>query len=294
MTINYLLKKSIYAALVLILVFIALSVFSGLRQEEIISVVFAPQKSQSGPNQPPSDANKPSQKAEATSKKKVPRPLHNHRAFGEREDERLKLVARYIQDEGITDPNVVGALRTVPRHSFVRQTDLSAAYVDRPLYIGLGQTISQPYIVAYMTAALKLEKDDKLLEIGTGSGYQAVVCAEIAAEVYTIEILEQLAKSAAERLGKLGYRNVFVKAADGYFGWEEHEPFDAIIVTCAAGFVPPPLIQQLKPGGKMIIPLGSPFGAQTLVLLTKDAQGRVTSRQLLPVRFVPMTGRVEK
>jgi protein-L-isoaspartate(D-aspartate) O-methyltransferase len=145
-----------------------------------------------------------------------------------------------------------------------------------------------------MTDALQLDPNDKVLEVGTGSGYQAAVCAETVNRVYSIEILEPLAKSAKQLLNELGYKNVFVKFADGYYGWPENAPFDAIIVTCAAGFVPPPLIQQLKPGGKMIIPLSSPFGYQTLAILTKDQQERVTSRQLLPVRFVPMTGRVER
>ena len=145
-----------------------------------------------------------------------------------------------------------------------------------------------------MTEALKLSPKLKVLEIGTGSGYQAAVCAEIVQEVYTIEILEELAKSAKERLKELGYRNVFVKAADGYFGWKEKGPFDAIIVTCAAGFVPPPLIEQLKPDGRMILPVGSPYGAQWLVLITKDDKGKVRSKELFPVRFVPMVGQIDK
>jgi len=145
-----------------------------------------------------------------------------------------------------------------------------------------------------MTEALELDPNCNVLEVGTGSGYQAAVCAEIARKVYTIEILEKLAKSAKERLKKLGYHNVFVKAGDGYYGWEEKGPFDVIIVTCAAGFVPPPLVKQLKPGGKMILPRGSPYGSQWLVLVTKDDKGKVSSRRLMPVRFVPMTGRMSK
>jgi protein-L-isoaspartate(D-aspartate) O-methyltransferase len=145
-----------------------------------------------------------------------------------------------------------------------------------------------------MTETLKLKPDSKVLEIGTGSGYQAAVCAEIAAEVYTIEILEELAKSAEKRLKELGCRNVSVKAGDGYFGWEEKGPFDAIIVTCAAGFVPPPLIQQLKPNGLMILPLGSPYGAQQLVLVTKSREGKITSNGLIPVQFVPMLGQASE
>jgi len=204
------------------------------------------------------------------------------------------MVATQIRDRGIRDPNVLSAMFTVPRHAFVRPDDWRRAYGDHPLPIGLGQTISQPYIVAYMTQALRLGPDSKVLEVGTGSGYQAAVCAEIAKEVYTIEILEELAESAKERLAELGYANVFVRAGDGYFGWPQKGKFDAIIVTCAAGFVPPPLIEQLKPNGKMILPLGSPFGAQTLVLVTIDDKGRPHSRSLLPVRFVPMIGSVTK
>ena len=182
----------------------------------------------------------------------------------------------------------------VPRHAFVPEHYQSRAYANHPLPIGLNQTISQPYIVAYMTQALSLEPNDKVLEIGTGSGYQAAVCAEIAREVYTIEILQPLAKSAAARLKNLEYKNVTVKTGDGYFGWRQHAPFDAVIVTAAAGFVPPPLIEQLKPGGLMILPVGSPYGLQTLVLITKNEEGAVRSRRLLPVAFVPMTGRVQQ
>jgi len=146
-----------------------------------------------------------------------------------------------------------------------------------------------------MTEALNLTPDSNVLEIGTGSGYQAAVAAEIARQVYTIEIIEPLAAAAKQRLKHLGYRNVFTKAADGFYGWPDHAPFDAIIITAAASFIPPPLIEQLKPSGRMIIPLGSPYGVQTLVLVTKDAAGRVTTKRLLPVRFVPMLGRaIEK
>jgi len=227
-------------------------------------------------------------------KEKVPRPDHSHPAFSERVEEREKMVDRQIKARDVKDPNVLKALRTVPRHGFVRHDDLRRAYSDQPLPIGKGQTISQPYIVAYMTDALELSPESKVLEIGTGSGYQAAVAAEIAREVYTIEIIEALAETAKERLEELGYRNVFAKAGDGYYGWEEKGPFDAIIITAAAGLVPPPLKEQLKPGGKMILPLGSPYGAQTLVLVTKDEKGKIHSRSLLPVRFVPMTGQVQR
>lgn len=225
---------------------------------------------------------------------KLPRPTHDHPAFKERVDERSRMAARQIKARDIDDPNVLTAMRTVPRHAFVRPSDLRRAYSDHPLPIGLGQTISQPYIVAYMTEALKLDPNDKVLEVGAGSGYQAAVCGEIAREVSTIEILPELAKSAERRLKELGYANVSVKGADGYFGWKEKAPFDAIIVTCAAGMVPPPLIEQLKLDGRMILPLGSPFGFQTLVLITKNDQGEVRSRRLLPVRFVPMLGAVQE
>lgn len=240
------------------------------------------------------DPNQSSQKQTSAKKKdkKPPRPDHSHPAFKERIKERNRLVSRWSWARDIKDPNVLTAMRTVPRHEFVLPGDSRRAYADHPIPIGYGQTISQPYIVAYMTQALKLQPDQKVLEVGTGSGYQAAVCAELAQEVYTIEIIEPLAKSAKQRLKKLGYPNVFVKAADGYFGWPEHAPFDAIIVTAAAGFVPPPLIEQLKPNGRMILPLGSPYGSQTLVLITKDDKGEVRSKAVLPVRFVPMTGQI--
>ena len=168
------------------------------------------------------------------------------------------------------------------------------AYGDHPLPIEHNQTISQPYIVAFMTDALKLKPDSKVLEVGTGSGYQAAICAEIAREVYTIEIVEPLAKTAKERLKKLGYKNVFVKAGDGFFGWPEKAPFEAIIGTAAAKRIPEPLLEQLKPGGRMIIPTGSPYGFQYLELITKDKEGKIRKSRVMPVRFVPMTGEVQK
>ncbi len=231
---------------------------------------------------------------EQDSGRQAARPTHNHPAFTQRTTERNQMVARQIQERDVSDLDVLRAMRTVPRHAFVMKQDLRRAYRDHPLPIGLGQTISQPYIVAYMTEVLKLGPNSRVLEIGTGSGYQAAVCAEIAGEVFTIEILEKLAESAKKHLAELGYQNVYVKAGDGYFGWSRHGPFDAIIITAAAGMIPPPLIEQLKPGGRMILPLGSPFGAQTLVLVTKDAEGRVQTRRLLAVRFVPMIGKVEE
>ncbi|MDP6380228.1 MAG: protein-L-isoaspartate(D-aspartate) O-methyltransferase, partial [Phycisphaerae bacterium] len=224
----------------------------------------------------------------ADKQKRPPRPSHKHPGFKERSDERNEMVRFQIEARGVKDVKVVRALRTVPRHSFVRPRDLKRAYGDYPLPIGLGQTISQPYIVAYMTEMLKLKPGDKVLEVGTGSGYQAAICAELAQEVYTIEIIEQLGKQAKNRLKDLGYLNVQAKLGDGYFGWPKKGPFDAIIVTCAGGLVPPPLIEQLKPGGRMILPLGHPFGLQYLVLVTKDTKGVVKNRRLLPVRFVPL------
>jgi protein-L-isoaspartate(D-aspartate) O-methyltransferase len=185
-------------------------------------------------------------------------------------------------------------MRVVPRHAFIRAAEQPYAYADTPLPIGLDQTISQPYIVAFMTEALQLKPDSKVLEIGTGSAYQAAVCAEIAEKVYTIEIVEELAKSAEKRLKELGYPNVFVRAGDGFFGWKEHAPYDVIIGTAAAGRIPPPLIEQLKPGGRMILPTGSPRGFQYLVLITKDQDGKLHRKNVMPVRFVPMTGEVQK
>jgi protein-L-isoaspartate(D-aspartate) O-methyltransferase len=200
------------------------------------------------------------------------------------------MVAAQIEAREIRDPNVLRAMRTVPRHEFIPKSQRAYAYEDRPLRIGSEQTISQPYIVALMTETLALDPNSVVLEIGTGSGYQAAVCAEIAREVYSIEIVESLAKSAAEVLAKLGYDNVHVKAGDGYYGWPEKGPFDAIIGTAAAKDIPPPLIEQLKPGGRMILPVDGERGFQHLILVTKDEQGQLHRKKVLPVRFVPMTG----
>ena len=285
-------KKPIYVFLFLLVLLAAVLGIFALKKSARRGLTFAAENKKA-------DANKAAeQKAKEPNEVEVRRPDHNHPAFRERIQERRQMVTVYIEKPrwapDIKDPNVITAMKTVPRHAFVRRSDLRRAYADHPLEIGLGQTISQPYIVAYMTEVLKLRPDCNVLEVGTGSGYQAAVCAEIAREVYTVEILEKLAKSAKERLNKLGYHNVFVKAADGYFGWEEKGPFDAIIVTCAAGFVPPPLVEQLKPGGRMILPRGSPYGSQWLVMVIKDDKGKVSSRRLMPVRFVPMTGRMSK
>jgi len=226
--------------------------------------------------------------------KSLPRPIRKHPAFVERVAERARMVDWQVEARGIADPNVLAAMQAVPRHAFVPDNQQRYAYNDRPLEIGYGQTISQPYVVAFMTEALRLKRDSKVLEIGTGSGYQAAVCAEICREVYTIEIVEELAKRAGKCLKELGYRNVFVKAGDGFFGWPEHAKFDAIIGTAAAGRVPEPLIEQLKPGGRMILPVGSAGGFQYLVLITKDKDGNLTRSNVMPVRFVPMTGEVQK
>ena len=205
------------------------------------------------------------------------------------ESERLAMVKTQIKARDVNDERVLAAMRQAPRHLFVRPQDLAEAYDDTPLSIGYGQTISQPYIVAYMTEALKLTGREKVLEIGTGSGYQAAVLAHAAREVYSVEVIDALYAQARDRLQALGYWSVHLRSGDGYFGWQEKAPFDCIIVTCAAGHIPPPLLSQLKPGGRMIIPVGSAWNVQRLVLAEKDSTGKVTTRSLLPVRFVPMT-----
>ncbi|SEQ94413.1 protein-L-isoaspartate(D-aspartate) O-methyltransferase [Nitrosomonas sp. Nm51] len=189
------------------------------------------------------------------------------------------------------DENVIKALNTVPRHEFVPKKLQQSAYDNRPLPIGHGQTISQPYIVAIMTNLLGVGKNDRILEIGTGSGYQIAVLAELVNKAYSIEIIEPLGKEAKARLQRLGYDNISLKIGDGYYGWEEHAPFDAIIVTAAASHIPPPLIQQLRPGGRMLIPVGSRFMVQELLLVEKTEEGKISTQQLLPVAFVPLTGK---
>ncbi|MCC6490524.1 MAG: protein-L-isoaspartate(D-aspartate) O-methyltransferase [Candidatus Hydrogenedentes bacterium] len=191
--------------------------------------------------------------------------------------------------QGVKNEAVLKAMRTVPRHLFVPEQHVDRAYGDYPLPIGYGQTISQPYIVAFMTELLKPKPEGIALEIGTGSGYQAAILAQVVKKVYTIEIVEALADSAAKRVAELGYGNIETRQGDGYYGWPEHGPFDAIIVTAAASHIPPPLIEQLKPGGRMVIPVGSPFGSQYLFLIEKAKDGSVTQRNVLPVRFVPLT-----
>jgi protein-L-isoaspartate(D-aspartate) O-methyltransferase len=188
------------------------------------------------------------------------------------------------------DERVLAAMEKVPRHRFVPAGEVRNAYANRPLPIGHGQTISQPYIVALMTELAVPRRDAVVLEIGTGSGYQAAILAELVRTVCTIEIIEPLARQADARLRAEGYANVRTKVADGWYGWPECGPFDAIVVTAAASQIPPPLVQQLKPGGRMVIPVGAPFLAQHLVLVDKAADGTVSTRQVLPVAFVPLTG----
>ena len=188
------------------------------------------------------------------------------------------------------DARVLQALADVPRAEFVPADERVSAYLDVPLPIGHGQTISQPYIVALMTALLQPAAGDKVLEVGAGSGYQAAVLARLVRQVHTVEIVPALARACRERLARLGVANVVVHEGDGGAGWADEEPFDAIVVTAAARRVPPPLLAQLKPGGRLAIPLGEPDGSQELVLLEKDARGEVAARAVLPVRFVPLTG----
>ncbi len=200
--------------------------------------------------------------------------------------ERREMVEYQIEGRGIRDARVLKAMMKVPRHEFVLKSYRSRAYIDSPLPIGEGQTISQPYIVAFMTEILALEKSHKILEIGTGSGYQAAVLAEICDTVYTIEIFETLGKKASELFDELNYHNIKVKIGDGYKGWKEHAPFDRIIVTCAPTHIPEPLQEQLEEGGMMIIPTGE-YYAQNLILLKKK-KGKLIRESVLPVRFVPM------
>jgi protein-L-isoaspartate(D-aspartate) O-methyltransferase len=201
------------------------------------------------------------------------------------------MVREQIESRQVVDRRTLAALRKVPRHLFVPADQAPLAYADHPLPIGHEQTISQPYIVAFMTEALGLQGGETVLEVGTGSGYQAAVLAEIATRVYTIEIVAPLAREARARLGGLGYRNVEVRAGDGYQGWPEKAPFDAIMVTAAAPRVPQPLKDQLKDGGRLVLPVGEEY--QELVLLTRRGD-RYEERRLLPVRFVPMTGAVRR
>lgn len=217
---------------------------------------------------------------------------------GDYATERKKMVAEIESDVVQTgsylgkprlEGTVLAALSKVPRHEFVPRDQQAYAYQNRPLAIGFGQTISQPYIVAVMTDLLQLNPSDRVLEIGTGSGYQAAILSELVSEVYTMEIIGALSAQADERFKRLGYANIKSRHGDGYYGWEAFAPYDAVIVTAAADHVPPPLIQQLKPGGRMVIPVGGKFTIQQLVIIEKSLQGQITTRQILPVQFVPLT-----
>src|SRR5688572_17051805 len=210
-------------------------------------------------------------------------PLRPQQDHAKRREEMVK---SQIEKRGVADPATLAALRKTPRHLFVPANSINDAYDDRPLPIGYGQTISQPYIVAYMTEIIKPQPAHRVLEIGTGSGYQAAVLAEIVKEVYTIELVDSLGSQPKNRLNKLNYKNVTVKTGDGYHGWKDKAPFDAIVVTAAAEHIPPPLIEQLKEGGRMIIPVGSPFMVQQLMLVEKK-NGKARTTSLMPVRFVP-------
>jgi len=201
----------------------------------------------------------------------------------------VRLTSRYIGRDSF-DQRVLDAIAHVPRHEFVAAEYRDQAYRNHPLPIGYGQTISQPYIVALMTDLAAPTAEDRVLEIGTGSGYQAAILAQLVKQVYSVEIIQPLASRAADTFHRLQYKNITSKAGDGYYGWPEHAPFDAILVTAAASHIPPPLLQQLKPGGRLVIPVGSRFLTQQLVLVSKDAQGHISSRQILPVQFVPLTG----
>ncbi len=206
---------------------------------------------------------------------------------------RAEMVRCQIQGRGVKDARVLKAMRKVPRHEFVPPNDRDNAYEDCPRPIGEDQTISQPFMVAFMTEALNLKGDERVLEIGTGSGYQAAILAELCPEVYSIEIVRVLADRARVTLNRLGYRNVYMACADGFNGWKEHAPFDAVIVTCAPEKVPPPLIEQLAPGGRLVCPVGPQWKWQTLVRINKRLDGSVVQEELLDCRFVPMTGEAQ-
>lgn len=205
--------------------------------------------------------------------------------------QRHQMVKEHLASRGITDRQTLEAVRSVERHKMVPEEMVPYAYTDQPLPIGNGQTISQPFIVAYMTQAIKPRSGMKVLEIGTGSGYQAAVLAEIVDEVYTIETVEELAERAESTLTEMGYDNIHFRVGDGFYGWEEHAPYDAIIVTAAPEDIPPRLVEQLKEGGRMIIPVGPTSETQELRLITKRKNGKIRTRNLMPVRFVPFTRR---
>lgn len=202
--------------------------------------------------------------------------------------QRERMVEKQLASRGIKDKEVLDAMKTVPRHFFIPEENRAFSYSDRPVPIGFGQTISQPYVVAFMTELLKVDKDDVVLEVGTGSGYQAAVLSRLVKQVYTIEVVEKLGKEAMKKLEALGYTNVKVAIGDGYKGWPEYAPFDVIIVTAAAEHIPQPLIDQLKPGGRMVIPVGGVYVIQDLMLITKDDSSNIIKESIIPVRFVPL------
>ncbi len=204
------------------------------------------------------------------------------------ENMRKDMVENQLRQRGITDDRVLDAMGDVPRHLFVTEDLRDEAYMDGPLPIGFGQTISQPYIVAYMTEVLKVEQHHSVLEVGTGSGYQAAILSKLVHHVYSIEIITELGKEATERLERLGYDNVTVRIGDGYKGWEKHAPFDRIIVTATPEQIPEKLVEQLKPGGRMVLPVGETFLGQDMLVVKKDKTGQVTTQETIPVRFVPM------
>ncbi len=206
---------------------------------------------------------------------------------------RKEMVSAQIRLRGVSNKDVLNAMIEVPRHSFVPKKLVSQAYEDHPVPIGQGQTISQPYVVALMTESLKLKGDERVLEVGTGSGYQAAILARVAKEVYSIEIKERLYKKASKVLQLMGFTNVKTRHGDGYFGWAEAAPFDCIMITAAIDHIPPPLLKQLKKGGRLILPLGNPFSYQNLSLVTKD-DNNYSVRQITGVLFVPMTGHALK
>ena len=234
-------------------------------------------------------AGKPAAEASSASRPAATQPVKPWKPprFAAHKADRARMV-RTIRSYGMKDPAVVRAMAAVPRHAFVPRTYRSDAHRDSPLPIGYGQTISQPYMVAEMTRMLKLKAGSRVLEIGTGSGYQAAVLTELTRHVYTIEIIRPLADAAKKRFADLGYHVIESKCGDGYYGWAKKGPFDAIIVTCAAGQVPPPLVKQLTPGGRMVIPVGGPFATQHLLLIEKAKNGSVRSRAVMAVRFVPL------
>lgn len=201
----------------------------------------------------------------------------------------VRATSSYIGIKSLSS-GVIEAMRSVKRHEFVPEKQKPYAYENRPLAIGHGQTISQPYIVALMTELLNISANSRILEVGTGSGYQAAVLGELVSQVYSVEIIESLGQLAKKRFERLHYSNIHCRIADGYYGWEEHAPYDGIIVTAHSSHIPPPLLEQLKPGGRMIIPVGSRFLTQQLLLVLKDTKGNIKTRQILPVRFVPLTG----